>query len=105
MQIRCKVIISTVLTLAPTALFGAPVDEKQARAPALTTEAPDDLQGRLEKLGVAPAEVEKRLASLDADETAELQAKLDTLPAGGTDTNTIGIGSAILIALLLIIFL
>lgn len=98
-----QVIFCAALALAPTTLIGAPIESKQARLPAPQVQG--DLQTRLENLGVAPAEAKQRLASLDTAEKAELQQKLDVMPAGGDSTVTIGIGSAIVIVLLLIIFL
>lgn len=63
------------------------------------------LQQQLEQLGVDPAEAEERLASLSAEERAALEKDLPQLRAGGDSTITIGIGTAIIIAILLIVFL
>lgn len=44
-----------------------------------------DVQARLQALGVDPREVEARVAALSDEEAAQLAARLEELPAGGTD--------------------
>lgn len=65
----------------------------------------DDVARQLESLGIGQDEAQRRIAALSDSEVQALDGKLATLPAGGDSTITIGVGAAILIALLLIIFL
>jgi uncharacterized Fe-S cluster-containing radical SAM superfamily protein len=44
-----------------------------------------DVQARLQAMGVDPREVQSRVAALSDEEAAQLAARLDELPAGGTD--------------------
>ena len=44
-----------------------------------------DVQARLQAMGVDPREVEARVAALSDEEAAQLAARLDELPAGGSD--------------------
>lgn len=54
-----------------------------------------DVQARLRAMGVDPREVEARVAALSDEEAAQLAARLEELPAGGSD----------LLAVALIVFL
>jgi len=54
-----------------------------------------DVQARLQAMGVDPAQVQARVAALSDEEAAQLAARLDELPAGGTD----------FLAIVLIVFL
>lgn len=74
----------------------------ELRAPAATRDA---VVAELVKLGVAPDEAKQRVASLSDAELATVQGPIESQAAGGDSTVTMGIGSAIIIALLLIIFL
>jgi hypothetical protein len=44
-----------------------------------------DVQARLQAMGVDPREVEARVAALSDQEAAQLAARLEELPAGGSD--------------------
>jgi Family of unknown function (DUF6627) len=44
-----------------------------------------DVRARLQALGVDPADARARVAALSDDEAAQLAARIDALPAGGTD--------------------
>jgi hypothetical protein len=44
-----------------------------------------DVQARLQTMGVDPREVEARVAALSDEEAAQLAARLEELPAGGSD--------------------
>lgn len=44
-----------------------------------------DVQARLQAMGVDPREVEARVAALSDEEAAQLAARLEELPAGGSD--------------------
>jgi len=50
-----------------------------------------DVQARLQAMGVDPREVEARVAALSDEEAAELAARLDELPAGGSDFLTVAL--------------
>jgi hypothetical protein len=50
-----------------------------------------DVQARLQAMGVDPREVEARVAALSDEETAQLAARLDELPAGGSDVLTVAL--------------
>lgn len=41
----------------------------------------------LQKMGIAPADAEKRVQSMSDSEVAQLAGRLDALPAGGAITN------------------
>ena len=45
----------------------------------------NEVQSRLRAMGVDPAEVQARVAALSDEEAAQLAARLDELPAGGSD--------------------
>jgi hypothetical protein len=45
----------------------------------------NDVQVRLQAMGVDPAQVQARVAALSDEEAAQLAARLDELPAGGSD--------------------
>ena len=51
----------------------------------------DDVKGRLQAMGVDPAEVGARVAALSDEEAARLAARLDELPAGGSDFLTVAL--------------
>jgi hypothetical protein len=44
-----------------------------------------EVRARLQALGVDPSQVQARVAALSDDEAAQLAARLDELPAGGSD--------------------
>jgi hypothetical protein len=44
-----------------------------------------DVRAQLQALGVDPADVERRVASLTPEELAQLHERIGELPAGGTD--------------------
>ena len=45
----------------------------------------NEVQTRLRAMGVDPAEVQARVAALSDEDAAQLAARLDELPAGGSD--------------------
>ena len=51
----------------------------------------NDVQTRLRAMGVDPAEVQARVAALSDEEAAQLAARLDQLPAGGSDFLTVAL--------------
>lgn len=59
----------------------------------------DDVRGQLEALGVDPRAALDRAASLTDRELAQLQARLDELPAGG---NVLGVLGVVLVVLLVL---
>ncbi|MEQ8484978.1 MAG: PA2779 family protein [Pseudomonadales bacterium] len=59
----------------------------------------DDVQAQLEALGVDPAEALERVQSLTAAELAQLDTKLQELPAGGS---VIGVLGALLVVLIVL---
>jgi len=59
----------------------------------------NEVQTRLQAMGVDPAQVQARVAALSDDEAAQLAARLDELPAGGSDFLTVA-----LIVLLVLLF-
>lgn len=59
----------------------------------------DDVRGQLEALGVSPADAMERVSSLTSAELAELDARLDELPAGG---GVLGVLGAVLVVLLVL---
>jgi len=50
-----------------------------------------DVRARLQALGVEPREVEARVAALSDEEAAQLAARLEELPAGGSDVLVIAL--------------
>ena len=62
----------------------------------------DDVRGEMLRLGVAPSEVQSRLAALTDQELARIEGELDTLPAGGNVAAAIGITFIVLIILELV---
>lgn len=64
-----------------------------------------EVQTQLENLGISADEAQRRIAALSDAEVMQIDGQLATLPAGGDSTITIGVGAAIIIALLLIILL
>ena len=61
-----------------------------------------DVRAQLESLGVNPADAKARIASLTDDETAQLAAKIDNLPAGGDAAGAL-IGALLIIFIVLLI--
>ena len=59
----------------------------------------DDVQAQLEALGVDPAQALERVQSLTAAELAQLDTKLQELPAGGS---VIGVLGALLVVLIVL---
>ena len=51
----------------------------------------NEVQSRLRAMGVDPAEVQARVAALSDEEAAQLAARLDHLPAGGSDFLTVAL--------------
>lgn len=45
----------------------------------------NEVQARLQAMGVDPAQVQARVAALSDEETAQLAVRLEELPAGGND--------------------
>jgi len=58
----------------------------------------DDVRDQMLALGVDPADVQQRIDSLTPAELAQIQGKLDQLPAGGD-----GLGTVALVLLILIL--
>lgn len=83
--------IETARLLAPSA------DAQRARVDAFL--ARKDVQGRLEALGVSPAEAATRAASLTEAELRTLSSRIDSLPAGA------GLSTLELVLLILLIVL
>lgn len=61
--------------------------------------ARDDVRARLESLGVDPRAALERAAALSDAELAEVQARIDELPAGG---NVLGVLGVVLVVLLVL---
>lgn len=59
----------------------------------------DDVQAQLEALGVDPAQALERVQSLTTAELAQLDAKLQELPAGGSVIGVLGVLLVVLIVL------
>lgn len=59
----------------------------------------DDVRAQLEALGVDPADALERVGSLTTAELAELQARLDELPAGGSVLGVLGVLLVVLLVL------
>lgn len=51
----------------------------------------EDVKVRLQAMGVDPAQVRARVAALSNEEAAQLAARLDQLPAGGSDFLTVAL--------------
>jgi len=68
-------------------------------------EARDEVVAQLVQHGVSQSEAQARAHAMTDAEAQALAAHFDATPAGGDSTITIGVGSAIIIALLLVIFL
>ncbi|MFV0438814.1 MAG: PA2779 family protein [Desulfopila sp.] len=64
--------------------------------------AREDVRAELVRLGVDPADAEKRLAELSAEELRQLQHKMDQLPAGGNVLAIIGVVFLVLLILELV---
>ncbi len=62
-----------------------------------TALARDDVSGALQRLGVRPAEVERRIAAMSDDDVTTLAQRIDSLPAGGDFFATVGIIFVILL--------
>jgi hypothetical protein len=50
-----------------------------------------EVQARLQAMGVDPMQVQARVAALSDEEAAQLAARLDALPAGGSDVLAIAL--------------
>src|SRR5919201_1514651 len=61
-----------------------------------------DVRNQLEALGVNPADVKVRVASLTDDEAAQLAARIDQLPAGADAAGAL-VGALVLIFIVLLI--
>ena len=61
-----------------------------------------DVQDQLVAMGVAPAAVEARLAAMTAEERAQLNARIDEMPAGGDVLVLIGAVFLVLLILELV---
>ena len=61
--------------------------------------ARDDLQARFLQLGVAPADVDQRLAGLTDSELDALDRQINALPAGGNALAVVGIVFLVLLLL------
>lgn len=59
----------------------------------------DEVRSRLEALGVDPQAALDRASSLTTTELAELQARLDELPAGGSVLGVLGVVLVVLLVL------
>ena len=59
----------------------------------------DDVRAQLEALGVRPQDALERVAALTDRELAELESRLDELPAGGSVLGVLGVLLVVLIVL------
>lgn len=59
----------------------------------------DDVRARLEALGVDPGAAMERAAALSDTELAQLQARLDDLPAGGDVLGVLGVVFVVMLVL------
>lgn len=59
----------------------------------------DDVRSQLEALGVDPADAVERVGSLTSAELAELQERIDELPAGGSVLGVLGVLLVVLLVL------
>jgi hypothetical protein len=62
----------------------------------------DDVRTEMLRLGVAPSQVQERLAALTDQELQRIEGELDSLPAGGNVAAAIGIAFIVLIILELV---
>jgi len=62
----------------------------------------EDVRREMLDLGVAPSQVQERLAALTDEELQEIQGQLDQLPAGGNVVAVIGVVFIVLIILELV---
>jgi len=62
----------------------------------------DDVRTEMLRLGVAPSQVQDRLAALTDQELQRIEGELDSLPAGGNVAAAIGIAFVVLIILELV---
>ena len=62
--------------------------------------AREDVRAQLMQMGIDPAVAEERVAALTAEEAAELQQQLDSLPAGGDSVLAV-IGIVFIVLLIL----
>lgn len=101
-QVCCRLVWISVMSLGPLApaLAAAGLEGERGRQESRTV-----LQSKLEEQGLDAEEAKSRVASLTDAEVEAVSGQVETLPAGGDSSITIGVGSAIIIALLLIIFL
>lgn len=64
----------------------------------------EEVEKKIVELGVSPTEASQRVASLSDSEVRQVAGQLDQLPAGG-DGIYIGLGTLVLIGILLILLL
>lgn len=110
--------VVTLLATTPTYTYAAPgmlsTESVVAHPDRATSEelseikevvSREEIRQRLQALGVTAEQVENRLASMSPSEIRDLNQRLAVAPAGGDSTVTIGVGTAIIIVILLIVFL
>jgi hypothetical protein len=98
------------LGFVPTAGAGAVTTQQYLELQAQQTSgdrlqawvASDAVRAQLVTLGVAPAEIEARLAALTSEEQAQLAERIDSMPAGGDALALIGAVFVILLVLELV---
>lgn len=59
----------------------------------------DDVRGEMLRLGVAPSQVQERLAALTDQELQRIDGELDSLPAGGNVVAVVGVVFIVLLIL------
>ncbi len=64
-----------------------------------------EVQGEMQKMGVAPAEALERVNAMTADEVRSLAGRLDALPAGGQRMSDQTLLLVIIIVLLVVIII
>ncbi len=85
-----------------TEAFTAEQTRIEQRARIVSLLERDDVRLKLKELGVSPAEASARVASLSDAEIAQLNEKIDQLPAGADAAGTIlGVALAVFLILLL----
>ena len=62
----------------------------------------EDVRGEMLRLGVAPSEVQERLAALTDEELQRIEGELEALPAGGSVIAVVGVVFIVLIILELV---
>ncbi len=98
--------VSGPLPVAKAALISTEgvttAESAEARAQIMQFLSRDDVRQQMESLGVSPQEAEARIAALSDAEVAEIQGRLDSVPAGeGFWGTVIGAGVVIFLVLLL----